>query len=60
MPIINYLQFLLIGLHFHQFLTIIKHWLPLKEIFKSLVSKQHHMGKMLLFIFECYSERNEC
>ena len=48
--IINYLQFLLIGLHFHQCLTIIKHRLPLKEIFKSLVSKQHHMEKMLLFI----------
>ena len=29
-------------------LTIIKHRLPLKEIFKSLVSKQH-MEKMLLF-----------
>ena len=26
MPIINYLQFLLIGLHFHQCLTNIKHF----------------------------------
>ena len=48
-PIINYLQFSIIGLHFHQCLTIIKHRLSLKEIFKSLVSKQHHMEKMLLF-----------
>ena len=37
------------GTHFHQCLTIIKHCLPPKEIFKSLVSKQH-MEKMLLFI----------
>ena len=49
-PIINYLQFLLIGLHFYQCLTIIKHCFPLKEVFKSLASKQHHMEKMVLFI----------
>ena len=49
--IINYFKFLLIGLHFHQCLTIMKHRLPPKEIFKSLVSKQHHMEKMLLFIW---------
>ena len=49
-PIINYVQFLLIGLHFHQCLTITKRRLPLKEIFKSLVSKQHHMEKMFLSI----------
>ena len=49
-PIINYLQFLLIALHFHHCLTIIKHRLPLKEFFKSLASKKHHMEKMVLFI----------
>ena len=48
-PTINYLQFLLIGLHFHQCLTIIKHCLPVKETFKSLLSKQR-MEKMLLFL----------
>ena len=49
-PIINYLQFLLIGLHFYQCLTIIKHYFPLKEVFKSLASKQYHMEKMVLFM----------
>ena len=42
MPIIYYLQFLLIGLHFHQCLTITKHRLPRNEIFKSLVFKQSY------------------
>ena len=35
----------LIALHFHQYLTIIKHHLPLKKIFKSLVSKQDPIEK---------------
>ena len=48
-PIINYFQFLLIGLHFHQCLTIIKYQLPLKEIFKSLMFKQYHIEKIILF-----------
>ena len=39
--------FLLIRLHFHQCLTNMKHHLPLKEVSKSLVPKQHHMEKML-------------
>ena len=46
--LINYLIFLLLGLLFHQCFTITKHHLPLKEIFKSLVSKEDHMEKMFL------------
>ena len=51
-PIKLCLQFLLIGLHFHQCVTIIEHHLPTKETIKSLVPKQHHIKKkMLLFIW---------
>ena len=46
--VINDLIFLLLGLLFHQCFTITKHHLPLKEIFKSLVSKEDHMEKMFL------------
>ena len=64
---INYLQFLLIGLHFHQFLTIIKHPLPLKEIFKSLGKKSYgknafvnmviRTGNNIHIYIHCYSSK---
>ena len=59
---INYLQFLLIGLHFHQYLTVIKKRLPLKEILKSVMSPSNIWKKWFLYGYknlEWYSERNE-
>ena len=41
------------GSHFHQCLTITKHHLPLKDIFESRLSKEHHMEKNVFFIGRC-------
>ena len=40
--------FILIGSQFHQCFTTVQHYLPLNEFLTSLVSKQHHMEKIIL------------